>query len=57
MWRATSGGSVDSPPADLSRQGLHPTRGATTIGDMLERLVIDHLAEHTFQLRELLAAS
>ena len=42
--------------ADLARQGLHPARGAMSVGDMLERLVIEHLAEHCAQLRALLEA-
>ncbi len=40
--------------ADLARQGLHPSLGPMTVGQMLERLVIEHLAEHSTQLRETL---
>jgi len=43
--------------ADLARTGLHPMRGTMTVGEALERFVVDHLAEHTAQLQVLLATA
>jgi hypothetical protein len=43
--------------ADLATHGVHPVRGAMPVGEVVERFVVDHLAEHTAQLRELLAAT
>lgn len=40
---------------DLSRSGLHPRRGTMSVGEILERFVADHLAEHAAQLRDILA--
>ena len=42
-------------PADLTRRGLHPTRGEMTVGAMPERFVIGHLADHVVQIETLLA--
>ncbi len=42
--------------ADLARRGLHPARGSMTVEAILERMVVEHVEEHTVQLRELLAA-
>ena len=42
--------------ADLASVGLHPRRGPVTVGEVLERFVVAHLAEHAAQLRELLGA-
>lgn len=41
--------------ADLARQGLHPRRGAMSVGELVERFVTGHLAEHVAQLRDILA--
>jgi hypothetical protein len=41
--------------ADLSRQGVHPRRGPMSVGEIVERFVADHLAEHAAQLRDILA--
>lgn len=40
---------------DLARRGLHPRRGAMSVGDIFERFVADHLAEHAAQLRDILS--
>lgn len=40
--------------ADLARRGLHPARGLMTVDEVLERIVVDHLAEHVVQLAALL---
>jgi hypothetical protein len=41
--------------ADVSRRGLHPTRGEQTIEQLLEQTVVGHLEGHVDQLREALA--
>lgn len=41
--------------ADLDRVGLHPGRGPMTVGQVLERSVVAHLAEHARQLRGLVS--
>jgi hypothetical protein len=41
-------------PAELGRRGLHPSRGVMTAGDIPERFVVGHLAEHVTQLQALL---
>lgn len=40
--------------ADLARQGRHPVRGPMTVGEVLERTVVSHLADHAAQIREAL---
>ena len=42
---------------DLARRGLHPIRGAMTIGEIVERFVVGHAEEHVDQLRSALSAS
>lgn len=41
-------------PAQLARRGLHPMRGELTAAQLIERFVVDHLAEHVRQLEALL---
>lgn len=41
--------------AELTRRGLHQTRGEMTIEAIIERQVIGHLEEHAQQLGEILA--
>lgn len=41
-------------PGELARTGLHPTRGETTVADVLERLAVGHAEGHVIQLRETL---
>lgn len=40
---------------DLVRHGVHPRRGPMSVGDLFDRFVADHLAEHAAQLRDILA--
>jgi len=40
---------------DLAKRGLHPRRGEMTVGEMPDRFISGHLAEHVVQLGELLA--
>ncbi len=42
---------------DLARIGRHPVRGEMRVDAIVERFIVDHLAEHARQLRDLLAAS
>ncbi len=41
-------------PLELARRGLHPTRGAMTVADVLERFAVGHAEGHVIQLREAL---
>jgi hypothetical protein len=38
-------------------RGLHPTRGAITVEELVERFLVGHLEEHADQLEEMTAAS
>lgn len=40
--------------AELTRRGLHPTLGAMTVAEMLERFVVGHAEGHVVQLAETL---
>ena len=41
-------------PDQLARRGLHPVRGELTAAQLVERFVVEHLAEHVRQLEALL---
>jgi len=43
--------------ADLARRGLHPTLGEMTVEGVIERMYLNHLAEHEKQLRSILAGT
>ena len=45
---------LELTPAQLDRRGLHPRLGEMTVGEMVERFVVTHLAEHDDQLETLL---
>jgi hypothetical protein len=47
----------DLDEAEVSRKGLHPTRGELRISDMPEAFLSGHLEGHVVQLREILAAA
>jgi hypothetical protein len=41
------------PPEAWSRRGAHPTRGDMTVGQIIERFIVEHLEEHADQLDSL----
>jgi DinB superfamily len=41
-------------PADLTRRGLHPSRGEMAVGEVVEQLAVAHAEAHVIQLREAL---
>jgi hypothetical protein len=43
-------------PAQWEIQGLHPTRGAMTVDQLVESFLVGHLEEHADQLEEMTAA-
>lgn len=42
--------------ADAAREGIHPTRGALRVGEIVESFQVGHLEGHVHQLRESLGA-
>ena len=44
------------PPAGWRRSGLHARRGAMSVTDIVDRFLVDHLAEHETQAVRALAA-
>ena len=43
--------------ADKARRGLHPARGELTVGEMPDRFIVGHLADHVAQLERILAGT
>jgi len=43
--------------ADIAKRGIHPSRGETTVGEILGDSVAGHVDEHVRQLEELLTAA
>ncbi|HEU4672666.1 MAG TPA: DinB family protein [Candidatus Limnocylindrales bacterium] len=41
-------------PEDLERIGRHPVRGEMRVGEIVDRFVVGHLAEHVHQLRDVI---
>jgi hypothetical protein len=44
-------------PAQWETRGLHPTRGAITVDELVERFLVGHLEEHADQLEGMSTAS